>query len=108
VPADVDGASVLLEQHVAELAVLQLLPAARDVYMQEARRLSSDVNEGISATRENSDKLKALDTLAAELRARLAERTALVAGLLRANTEPPTEPRTIPTLFGVASGTRGL
>lgn len=100
--------AVVVQQQIAELAVLQLLPAARDVYMQEARRLSADVTDGVNATRENTDKFAGLKALGDELRTRTAERAALVASLIRAGTEPPAVPRVLPTMFAVASGTRGL
>jgi hypothetical protein len=107
VPAAASIDNALVQQHVAELTVLQLMPAARDVYMQEAKRLSADVSDGVNAMRENSDYLAGLKALADELRASTAARTAVIAGLIREGTVPPTV-RGIPTLFTVASGTRGL
>lgn len=106
--ATVETGNPILQQHIAELAVLQMMPAARDVYMQEAKRLSADVSDGVNATRENSDYLGGLKALAEELRASTAARAVLVAPLVRGSTAPPTARVAIPTIFTVAPGTRGL
>jgi hypothetical protein len=107
--ADIESAPslALLEQHLAELAVLQLVPMARDHYAKEARRRSLELADGVSGTVEGYDRFKALDDLQAALRASLAGRSALVASLVRASMEPPAT-RAVPPLFTLAQGRRGL
>jgi hypothetical protein len=86
-PAEVDGLSGLVQQHLADMATLHLIPLARDIYMDG--KLSEAVavdNQGGSASESRYDKVRALDQLAERLQSAIAGRAALIADLIA----PPT------------------
>lgn len=106
-PSTVDGAGLVLEQQVADLTVLLLLPLARDYYAQQVRPRGMDVAGGVGGSVDDYDKLKAMDALRHELAERLNIRARDVALKIRASTVPPTAAPAIPMLFTTASGGRG-
>jgi hypothetical protein len=94
---DVDAMSGLLQQQIAEMAVLSLIPYAKDWYLQDILKEGPEAGDVTLY-----DKLKALDGLADTLRASLAARTPLVARTIRDETDATTVGVLPPTAFTLA------
>lgn len=106
-PPTVDGTDLVLEQQVADLTVMLLLPLARDYYAQQVRPRGMDTSGSVGYSVEDYDKIKAMDALRHELGLRISSRARDVALEIRASTVPPTAAPAIPVLFTTASGGRG-
>lgn len=100
-----DDADPLIQELIAWLAVLRLIPLARDVYMQEALSTNESYQPGGSGGVSYYNKIEALDALAADLRERSAARLPLVVQRIRGSLGRPPAPR--PTFFTLARGGRG-
>ena len=102
VPADPNALAGVIQQQIAEMAVLALIPYARDDAMQDILKQGS---EGGDVTLQ--DRVKGLDSLAAALRLSLAGREAAVAAAIRELTGATAVRLTPPIVFTLASGGRG-
>lgn len=102
VPTDLTTLAGVVQQQIAEMAVLNLYLYARDYYLQDVLREGA---EGGDVTL--YDKLKALDSMADVLRANVAARESAVAAAIRDLTGATTVRVLPPTAFVLATGGRG-
>lgn len=102
IPAQADITDVLTVKYIAAIAVLGMIPTAKDAYIDASYSINETNGDSGSTTTTLESKLRVMDNLATNLRADAASLLTLVTTALTPPPEPPaTTNASIPALCEV-------
>jgi len=104
--ADIDNGDGLIQQEIADRAVVALIPFAKDVVARGTLQHTLDAPNAISGSTRFYDKLALLDALATQIHQNMAERASTLADLLAQLTAAPPRSAAVPRLMLLASPRR--